>query len=143
MYNISRMNKLSIDRRVKIIKALVEGNSIRATCRMTDTAKGTVIRLLADVGKACADYQDKHLRDLLDMDRNRKDIDLLFSTHEETHVLKDTILQVAHIAEEFYRKLDGEMRKPIHEDASIKDKAAQHYRSVEAKFFLDGLTKLR
>ena len=52
MYNIS-MNKLSIDRRAKVITALVEGNSIRATCRMTNTAKWTVIRLLASVGAAC------------------------------------------------------------------------------------------
>jgi IS1 family transposase len=40
------------------------GNSIRATYRMTDTAKGTVLKLLADVGKACMEYQDKTLRDL-------------------------------------------------------------------------------
>ena len=58
------MNRLSLDRRVQVITALVEGNSIRSTCRMTDTAKGTVIKLLRDVGKACAEYQDKHLRDL-------------------------------------------------------------------------------
>ena len=63
MYNIS-MNKLSIDRRAKIITALVEGNSIRATCRMTDTAKWTVIRLLASIGAACAEYQNTHLREL-------------------------------------------------------------------------------
>jgi len=63
MYNIS-MNKLSLERKARVIKALVEGNSIRATCRITDTAKGTVIRLLRDVGKACAEYQDKHLRSL-------------------------------------------------------------------------------
>jgi IS1 family transposase len=58
------MNRLSIERRAKVISALVEGNSIRATCRLTGTAKGTVIRLLAEVGKACAEYQDKHLRNL-------------------------------------------------------------------------------
>lgn len=58
------MNKLSIHRKANIIKSLVEGNSIRATCRMTDTAKGTVIRLLRDVGTACALYQDEHLRNL-------------------------------------------------------------------------------
>ncbi len=58
------MNKLSIDRRAKVITALVEGNSIRATCRMTDTAKWTVIRLLASVGTACAKYQDTHLQNL-------------------------------------------------------------------------------
>jgi len=58
------MNKLSIEKRTQVIKALVEGNSIRATCRMTDTAKGTVTRLLASVGEACAKYQDKNLSDL-------------------------------------------------------------------------------
>jgi len=58
------MNKLSLERKARVIKALVDGNSIRATCRITDTAKGTVIRLLRDVGKACAEYQDKHLRNL-------------------------------------------------------------------------------
>ncbi len=58
------MNKLSIEKRTQVISALVEGNSIRATCRMTNTAKGTVIRLLRDVGKACIEYQDEHLKNL-------------------------------------------------------------------------------
>ena len=58
------MNKLSIDRRAKVIAALVEGNSIRATCRITDTAKGTVMRLLVDVGAACAEYQNKIMHNL-------------------------------------------------------------------------------
>jgi hypothetical protein len=31
---------------------------------MTDTAKGTVLKLLADLGTACAEYQDEHLRAL-------------------------------------------------------------------------------
>jgi IS1 family transposase len=58
------MNKLNIEKKTQIITALVEGNSIRATCRMTGAAKGTVTRLLADVGKACAKYQDEHLTNL-------------------------------------------------------------------------------
>ncbi len=41
------MNELSIERQTQVIKVLCEGNSIRATCRMTNTAKGTVTRLLA------------------------------------------------------------------------------------------------
>ena len=63
MHNIA-MNKLSPERRAQVISALVEGNSIRATCRMTSTAKGTVLKLLADVGEVCRDYQDKHVRKL-------------------------------------------------------------------------------
>lgn len=31
---------------------------------MTDTAKGTVLKLLAEIGNACAEYQDKTLRNL-------------------------------------------------------------------------------
>jgi len=58
------MNKLSVQKRTQIIASLVEGNSIRATCRMTGAAKGTVLKLLADIGKACSEYQDKVLRDL-------------------------------------------------------------------------------
>jgi len=49
------MNRLSIEDRAKILSCLVEGNSIRATARMTNTDKKTVLRLLADVGAACAE----------------------------------------------------------------------------------------
>ncbi len=47
------MNRLSAERRTALIKALVEGNSIRATCRLTGAAKGTVLQLLAEIGEAC------------------------------------------------------------------------------------------
>lgn len=58
------MNTLTQAKRVQIIAALVEGNSIRATCRMTGAAKGTVLKLVVDLGKACANYQDRTLRNL-------------------------------------------------------------------------------
>ena len=58
------MNKLTSARRVQIVRALVEGNSIRATCRMTDTAKGTVLKLLADLGAACDAFSNAHLCNL-------------------------------------------------------------------------------
>ena len=58
------MNKLSTKRRCQVIAALVEGNSIRATVRMTGVAKNTVTKLLADVGEACSAYQDKAFRNL-------------------------------------------------------------------------------
>ncbi len=58
------MNKLSLAERTRIVAALVEGNSIRATCRMTGAAKGTVTKLLADLGKACAAYHDATVRNV-------------------------------------------------------------------------------
>jgi hypothetical protein len=60
----SDMNNLQIERQIAVISALVEGNSIRATVRMTGVAKDTVIKLLAKIGQACAEYQDKNLRNL-------------------------------------------------------------------------------
>src|SRR2546423_13305836 len=56
------MNRLSAERRTAVIQALVEGNSIRATCRMTGTAKGTVLTLLAEIGEACAKLHDERVR---------------------------------------------------------------------------------
>jgi len=58
------MNKASRQKRVQVIAALVEGNSIRSTIRMTGVAKNTVVKLLADIGSVCAEYQDKALRNL-------------------------------------------------------------------------------
>jgi IS1 family transposase len=58
------MSRLSTAQRVQIVSALVEGNSIRATCRMTGIAKGTVLSLLADMGKVCAAYHDEHVRNV-------------------------------------------------------------------------------
>jgi hypothetical protein len=58
------MNRLSTEKRAQIIGCLVEGNSIRATVRMTGAAKNTIVKLLADLGEACAEYQDGALQDL-------------------------------------------------------------------------------
>lgn len=58
------MNRLSTEKRAQIVGALVEGNSIRATVRMTGAAKNTIVKLLADLGLACSDYQNKTLRHL-------------------------------------------------------------------------------
>ena len=58
------MNRLPLERRAQILRCLVEGNSIRATVRITGAAKNTVSKLLRDIGAACAEYQDRVLRDL-------------------------------------------------------------------------------
>jgi DNA-directed RNA polymerase specialized sigma24 family protein len=58
------MNKLKLDKQVAVISALVEGNSIRGTARMTGVDKETVMTLLERVGTACREYQDKVFRNL-------------------------------------------------------------------------------
>ena len=58
------MNRLSTDRRAALVAALVEGNSIRATARMTDTAFNTVLRFVADIGIACRAFLDESMRNL-------------------------------------------------------------------------------
>src|SRR6202011_5601141 len=60
----SSMNKLSTEKRAQVVSCLIEGNSIRATVRMTGVAKNTVVKLLCDLGRACSEYQDKVLRNL-------------------------------------------------------------------------------
>ena len=58
------MNRLNRTKQAQVIGALVEGNSIRATERMTGVAKHTILKLIKDVGNACADYQDRTLVNL-------------------------------------------------------------------------------
>lgn len=61
---IRLMNKLPLSKRVAVVSALVEGNSLRSTCRMTGVAMNTVLKLLADLGEACATYHETHVRNV-------------------------------------------------------------------------------
>ncbi len=51
------MNKLPIAKRAAIIRSLAEGVSIRATARLTGTAKGSILKLLVEFGEFCSIYQ--------------------------------------------------------------------------------------
>jgi len=53
------MNRLPIEKQVKIIQLLCEGNSLRATSRIVDVSINTVTNLLVDVGKACIKFHSK------------------------------------------------------------------------------------
>jgi IS1 family transposase len=58
------MNTLTQQKRCQVISALVEGNSIRATVRMTGVSKNTIAKLLVELGAACSQYLDKALVNL-------------------------------------------------------------------------------
>jgi len=59
------MNRLPLAKRVQVLSCLVEGNSIRGTCRMVGVDKKTILRLLEDVGDACAAYHYETVRGLV------------------------------------------------------------------------------
>ena len=58
------MNRLTTHDRVRILTVLAEGMGVNAACRVTGASKNTVLKLLADVGTACALYQDQTMRSL-------------------------------------------------------------------------------
>lgn len=61
---MSSMNQLSTKERARIAACLLEGNSIRATCRLTGKSKDAVMKLVVDLGRACARFHHKHVRGL-------------------------------------------------------------------------------
>ena len=58
------MNRLSTERRACILAALCEGASISATARQVGVSKVTVLKLLAEIGPVCLDFQRKTLVNL-------------------------------------------------------------------------------
>jgi hypothetical protein len=58
------MNSLSSTVRAQAIAALVERSSIDAMCRMTGVAKYTALKLLKDMGHACAAFHNSKVRTL-------------------------------------------------------------------------------
>ncbi len=50
------MNKLNTEKRCQIVRALVEGSSLRSTTRMVGCSINTVTKLLVDIGTACDEY---------------------------------------------------------------------------------------
>jgi IS1 family transposase len=58
------MNRLDIEQQIRVVSALVEGNSIRSTSRMTGVARNTITSLLLDLAKACVAYHNRTVRGL-------------------------------------------------------------------------------
>lgn len=57
-------NVLPLSKRVMILNLLVEGSSMRSISRTVGVSINTVTKLLVQAGEACADYHDKHVRDV-------------------------------------------------------------------------------
>jgi IS1 family transposase len=55
------MNLLNQSERARIISCLVEGDSIRATSRMTGFSSNTITKLLVEMGDACRTYHDENV----------------------------------------------------------------------------------
>ncbi|MFZ0801316.1 MAG: IS1 family transposase [Terriglobales bacterium] len=56
------MNRLNIQRRAQVIGALIEGNSIRSTARMTGVSKDAILKLIPDMGAVCAAFHNSMVR---------------------------------------------------------------------------------
>jgi len=55
------MNTLKPEKKLAVLSALVEGNSIRSTERMTGVHRDTIMRLLVEVGERCAALMDSQM----------------------------------------------------------------------------------
>jgi hypothetical protein len=58
------MNKTDHATQAMILRCLTDGMGVRATCRATGVSKGTVLRLLEQVGDSCATYHCLRMREL-------------------------------------------------------------------------------
>jgi hypothetical protein len=57
-------NVISNEKKVAVITALVEGCSVRSTVRIDGRIERSVLRPPVSVGAACADYQDRVIRNV-------------------------------------------------------------------------------
>jgi IS1 family transposase len=60
----TKMNRLSREKQIEVVKCLIEGLSIRGTVRLTGVSKPTVLKLLVDIGEACEFFHNDRVRNL-------------------------------------------------------------------------------
>lgn len=58
------MNRIPHEKRVQVLRTLLDGTSMRATSRITGVAFNTIKTLLIQAGKVAAAYHDVHVRDV-------------------------------------------------------------------------------
>jgi IS1 family transposase len=58
------MNKLPAAKRAQVLSMLCEGSSMQSTARVCDVAFNSIVKLLADAGKACEAFHDATVRNV-------------------------------------------------------------------------------
>lgn len=58
------MKRLTTEKRALILRCFTEGMGVNATARLADVSKNTVLKLLADLGPVCRDFQAFTLKNL-------------------------------------------------------------------------------
>jgi IS1 family transposase len=61
---MSCMNTLTRSQKSQVVRCLIDGNSVRATSRITGVSKGAILKLLEEIGEACLEYQRDTLKNL-------------------------------------------------------------------------------
>jgi hypothetical protein len=51
-------------RRAQVVRCLTEGCSLNSTVRTTGVAKHTILKLLVELGSACADFLDETMKNI-------------------------------------------------------------------------------
>ena len=80
------MNRLSKQNRIKILKLLVEGNSMRGITRIEDVNYRTVQSLLLSAGKACRKFHNKNVRAITGVRKIQCDELWQFIYHKERSI---------------------------------------------------------
>lgn len=80
-------NNLRTEKQLAVLSALVEGNSVRSTERMTGVHRDTICRLMVRVGNGCADLLNEKM---VDLSCTRLEMDELWSYvgKKQRHVTK-------------------------------------------------------
>src|SRR5687768_15065634 len=58
------MSTLPVEQQVAVVRSIVDGNSLRATARLTGVARNTVSNLLRARGVHCKNHHDRFVRDV-------------------------------------------------------------------------------
>jgi IS1 family transposase len=145
------MKPLTVAQRAQIIGALVEGTSIRGTSRMLGYSTTTILKVIRQVGEACAVYQDNHLRGLDACDEIQMDEIFTFVGSREkkkdaTEHTGDTWCWIAlcaktklritwHVGERSHRSayaFCGDLAQRVPENAQVTSDGLAAYRSAMA-----------